>query len=158
MNKQLPWQFACITCGAHHLNVLRVWTILAGQQTETWQEWGPLQADHRWQFEFKEKVDENPDDHDQPADFGEFAENDSSDELSAYEVMNPQLDSDADRFYVNCAGCDREIEFGWAEPGRSGGIFPVECSDFSLLKVWPEPRYLDAWLKKGWLQVGESRI
>ena len=157
MNKDQPWEFTCKTCGGHYLNVYRVWNVLAGPESETWQEWGPLETDHSWHFASKEKVDENPDDQTQPGDFGAFAEDDSSSEPAVYEIMNPQSDLDADRFYVNCASCDREIEFGWAEPGRGGGIFPAECSDFSLLKVWPEPRYLDAWQQKGWLQAGEGQ-
>lgn len=51
-----------------------------------------------------------------------------------------------------CAGCDREIEFGWSAPNRGGGIFPVECADFSPKGLWPEPRYLDAWQQRGWLK------
>ncbi len=157
MNKQPTWEFTCKACGSHYLNVYHVWNIMVGSVSETWQEWGSLEADHSWHFEFKEKMDEKLDDQTQPGDLGEFAENDSSSELSAYAIMNPQSDSGADRFYVNCASCDREIEFGWAEHRRGGGIFPVECSDFSLLKVWPEPRYLDAWQQKGWLQAGEGQ-
>ena len=157
MNKQPTWEFTCKTCGGHHLDVYHVWKILAGPQSETWQEWGPLEADHSWHFESKEKVDEKPDDQTQLANSGAFEEDDSSSELSAYEIMNPQSDSNADRFYVHCASCHREIEFGWAGPDRGGGIFPVECSDFSLLKVWPEPRYLDVWRQKGWPQAGEGQ-
>ena len=157
MNKQPTWEFTCKTCGGHHLDVYHVWKILAGPQSETWQEWGPLEADHSWHFESKGKVDEKPDDQTQLANSGAFEEDDSSSELTAYEIMNPQNDSNADRFYVHCASCHREIEFGWAGPDRGGGIFPVECSDFSLLKVWPEPRYLDVWRQKGWLQAGEGQ-
>ena len=50
------WEFTCKTCGAHKLTVTRVWHILAGPDSETWQEWGPLEANHLWRFEFKEKL------------------------------------------------------------------------------------------------------
>ncbi|MCZ7667503.1 MAG: hypothetical protein M5U34_09960 [Chloroflexi bacterium] len=58
-----------------------------------------------------------------------------------------------DMFYVNCAGCGREIEFGWAQPDRVGGIFPAECSDFNPKEIWPESRYLNSWHEKGWLRT-----
>jgi hypothetical protein len=56
MNNESPWAFTCKTCGGHDLNVFRFWTILAGPDSEAWQEWGPLEADHRWHFEFKQKL------------------------------------------------------------------------------------------------------
>ena len=64
---------------------------------------------------------------------------------------------DYDKFFVNCASCDREIEFGWSQPNRGGRIFPVECSDFILGEIWPEPRYLDSWHQKGWLRMGDDQ-
>jgi hypothetical protein len=57
MNEHQPWEFTCKTCGGHQLNVYRVWEILAGTESETWQEWGPLEADHHWHFRFKEKIE-----------------------------------------------------------------------------------------------------
>jgi hypothetical protein len=57
MNNIRPWEFTCKTCGGHQLTISRVWTLLAGQETENWQEWGPLEADHLWHFEFKEKIE-----------------------------------------------------------------------------------------------------
>jgi hypothetical protein len=62
MNDDQPWEFTCATCGGHKLTVYRVWNILAGPESETWQEWGPLEADHTWVFEFKEKVENDKDD------------------------------------------------------------------------------------------------
>lgn len=54
-------------------------------------------------------------------------------------------------FYVVCANCGREIEFGWTYSGRDVLIWPVECADFDPLSCTPEPRYRDKWLKRGWL-------
>ena len=59
-----------------------------------------------------------------------------------------------DEFFVNCANCDREIEFGWSEPDSRGLIFPVEFSDFVPGESWPDLKYLDAWERKGWLRTG----
>lgn len=39
MNDDQPWEFTCKTCGGHNLTVSRVWNILAGPESETWQEW-----------------------------------------------------------------------------------------------------------------------
>jgi len=57
------------------------------------------------------------------------------------EVESSEIDEDSHEFYVHCAGCDREIEFGWSHPGRGGRIWPAECNDFNPWKSWPEPRY-----------------
>jgi len=153
MNEHQPWKFTCEICGDHSLTVTHVWSILAGTDSENWQEWGPLEASHHWHYDFKEKIEKIDDDIQvERGDFGEFAEDDSNSEPEEYEIVKQESDSESDEFYVNCAACDREIEFGWSEIDRGGGIFPVECSDFIPGKYWPEPRYLDSWQKKGWLQ------
>jgi len=69
-----------------------------------------------------------------------------------YEILEPESDTGSDKYFVNCAGCDREVEFGWSKLNRGGLIFPVECSDFNPDGLWPEPRYLDSWHKKHWLK------
>jgi len=66
--------------------------------------------------------------------------------------------------YVRCAGCDREIEFGWDRPpdpwrgipdrgipgiGR-GLVYPAECSDFDPRKCWPDSKYEEKWRERGW--------
>ncbi len=153
MNDDQPWEFTCEKCGDHSLTVTHVWSILAGADSENWQEWGPLEASHHWHYDFKEKIEKIDDDIQvERGGFGEFAENDSDSEPEEYEIVKQESDSESDEFYVNCVACDREIEFGWSEIDRGGGIFPVECSDFIPGKYWPEPRYLDSWQKKGWLQ------
>ena len=40
MDNHRPWEFTCKTCGGHQLIVSRTWTILAGPDTENWQELG----------------------------------------------------------------------------------------------------------------------
>ena len=131
MNDDQPWEFTCKTCGGHGLNVFRMWTVLAGPDSESWQEWGPLEADHLWRFEFKKKIESEEDEDDvERAEFAEYAKDVSSSEPEEYEIYEPEDNSGNDRFYVSCASCDREIEFGWSQPNRGGGIFPVECSDF----------------------------
>lgn len=54
---------------------------------------------------------------------------------------------------VRCAGCDREVEFGWDFGRRRGGIWPVESEDFDPSKVTPEPRHRHLWEERG----GSSR-
>jgi hypothetical protein len=159
MDEQRPWEYTCKTCGDHNLIVTHVWTILAGEDSENWREWGPLEADHLWRYDFKEKIeeDENEDDEGELGDFGEFAEDDSTSEPEDYETFEQEDDLDADEYYVNCEGCDREIEFGWSQPDGGGRIFPVECSDFIPGEIWPEPRYLDLWQKKHWFHKGSGQ-
>ena len=155
MNNHQSWEFTCKTCGAHKLTVTRVWHILAGPDSETWQEWGPLEANHLWRFEFKEKITKAENDEvsrlDYRGDFFEYKDDNAISEPEDYEIHEPTGNPGNDMFYVNCAGCDREIEFGWAQPNRVGGIFPAECSDFNPKEIWPEPRYLNSWHEKHWL-------
>jgi len=160
MKEAQPWEFTCKTCGGHRLTVYHVWTILAGPDTEHWQEWGPLDSNHLWHFEFKEKIEEEKDrdDESDPGDFGEYAKDNSSSKPKDYEIYEPEDNPGNDKFFVNCASCDREIEFGWSEPNRGGGIFPVECSDFNPEGIWPEPRYLDSWHQKHWLRREDDQL
>ena len=158
MNRNPPWEFTCTTCGAHKLTVYRVWKILAGPESETWQEWGALEADHSWAFKFKEKVGKDDGVEDERWDFGEYTKDNSSSKPEEYEIFEPQDNPGNDKFYVNCAGCDREIEFGWSQPDRGGGIFPTECSDFNPEGLWPEARYMDSWQKKGWLKREDDHV
>ena len=159
MNDNQPWEFTCKTCGGHRLNVSRVWTILAGPDSEIWQEWGPLEANHLWRFEFKEKIEKYKDKEDEVDqwNFSAHTKDNSSSKPEDYEIFEPVDNPGNDRFYVNCASCDREIEFGWSQSGRGGGIFPVECSDFIPGEIWPEPRYLDSWHQKHWLRKGDNQ-
>jgi hypothetical protein len=159
MKDYQPWEFTCKTCGGHSLTVSRTWTILAGPDSESWQEWGPLEANHLWHFEFKEKIEKEKDRYDEVErwDFGEYAKDDSSSKPEEYEIFEQESDPESDEFYVNCASCDREIEFGWSQPNRGGRIFPVECSDFIPGEIWPEPRYLDSWQQKHWLRTGDGQ-
>jgi len=155
MNDHHPWEFTCKICGAHQLTVTRVWHILAGPDSESWQEWGPLEANHLWRYEFKEKIEKAAEDKvnrlDYREDFFEYANDNAISKPEDYEIHEPHDNPGNDMFYVNCSGCDREIEFGWSQPDRVGGIFPVECSDFNPEDIWPEPRYLNTWHQKHWL-------
>jgi len=156
MNDHQSLEFTCKTCGGHELTVTRVWKILAGPDSESWQEWGLLDDDHHWIFEFKEKIEKEKDNNDEFKrwDFSEYTKDDSSSKPEEYEIFEEESDPEGDEFFVNCASCDREIEFGWSQPNRGGGIFPVECSDFIPGEIWPEPRYLDSWQQKHWLRTG----
>src|SRR4030043_347734 len=153
MKDNQSWEFTCKTCGDHKLTVTRIWTILAGPASERWQEWGPLEADHHWHYEFKERVEEKPDKEAELGGFGEFTQDDSASEPEEYEKFESENNPESDEFYVNCANCDREIEFGWSQATRGGRIFPAECSDFIPGLYWPEPRFLNAWMQKHWLRT-----
>ena len=153
MNDNDVPKFTCKECGGHNLIVTHVWSTLAGANSERWQEWGPLKDNHHWQFEFKEKVEENADDEDQIGDFGEFESDNSDSEPEEYEVYETETNLERDEFFVNCGNCDREIEFGWSEPDSRGLIFPVEFSDFIPAESWPDHKYLDSWQRKHWLRI-----
>ncbi len=153
MNNNHASKFTCNKCGNHELIVTHSWIVEAGTDSESWREWGPLKNDHHWQYEFKEKIEANEDDQVQRGDFGEFEEDDSASEPEEYEINEAETYREDDEFFVNCGNCDREIEFGWSQPDRRGLILPAEFSDFNPLESWPDPKYVDAWQRRGWLRT-----
>ena len=158
MNESQTWEFTCKRCGGHQLTVARVWKVLAGLDSESWQEWGPLEANHLWCPKFKENIQKDKEDEPRRWDFREYTKDNSSSKPEEYEIFEPHSNPGNDKFYVNCASCDREIEFGWSKPDRGGGIFPVECSDFDPKNIWPEPRYLEFWHQNGWLKKDDKHV
>jgi hypothetical protein len=153
MNNNNVSMFTCKKCGGHNLIVTHVWNIFAGGNSERWQEWGSLKENHHWQYEFKEKIEKNADDEVREGDFSDFEEDDSTSEPGDFEINETEINRESDEFFVNCENCDREIEFGWSQPDRRGLIFPVEFSDFIPSESWPDPKYIDSWQQKGWLQM-----
>ena len=149
-------KFTCKKCGGHELSVIHTWNIEAGAESESWREWGPLKNDHHWKYEFKEKIEKNEDDEVQRGDFGAFEEDDSESEPEEYEIHEPETDREDDEFFLNCANCDRPVEFGWSQPDRRGLILPVEFPDFDPQQSWPDPKYIDNWRQRGWLQKGSN--
>jgi hypothetical protein len=159
MNEKDAWKFTCKECGGHSLIVTHQWTILAGANSERWQEWGPLKDSHHWQYEFKERVGDTTEDEVQTGDFSDFEEDDSASEPEAYEIPEEMEDDrEGDEFYVNCESCDREIEFGWEQPDRRGLIFPVEFTDFIPSECWPDPKYMDLWQQRQWVHVENTQL
>jgi hypothetical protein len=152
MNEPDNAKFTCKECGGHSLTVTHVWSILAGESSQRWREWGPLKDSHHWQYEFKEEDLEKPDAEVQRGDFGEFEQDDSASEPEEYEIFEPESDQESDEFFVNCENCDREVEFGWSKPDRRGLILPVEFSDFNPAECWPDPKYWDTWQQRGWVR------
>jgi hypothetical protein len=143
-------RFTCQECGGHNLIVTHVWRIQAGANSERWQEWGPLGDNHNWRYEFREKIENDIENEIQGDGFDDFDEYDSAFESREYEVYQAGHDQQNDEFFVNCETCDREIEFGWSKPGRSGLILPVEFSDFAASECWPDPKYFEAWQQRNW--------
>lgn len=171
--------FACKECGADELLVVReysetthaVWTLpchcgegqggLAAKRTQSvtrfHKEGGPLDESHQWKT---------------VADFSESDVEEHEESDPEEEVYCPSCCGDADpedwdteekteeedsECYVRCAGCGREIEFGWSHQGRGGRIWPVETSDFNPWKSWPEARYVEHWRVEGWLHPLEVK-
>jgi hypothetical protein len=151
MSDQNVSKFTCKECGGRNLVVTHAWNIMAGANSERWQEWGPLKGDHHWQYEFREKIEDDADNEDERGDFGDYEEDDSASEPEEYEVYETENNRESDEFYINCESCDREIEFGWSKPDRRGLLMPVEFSDFNPAESWPDPKYVDLWQQRGWL-------
>ncbi len=150
MNAAGVFKFTCKRCGGHCLTITHIWGILAGLNSEQWQEWGLLKDNHHWQYEFKEEIIKNEDDEVQRGDYSEFQEDDSASEPEQYEIYRKDDNHENDEYFVNCENCDREIEFGWSMPNRTGLIFPVDFSDFVVNDCLPDPKYSDLWLQRGW--------
>lgn len=149
------FKFTCKECGGHNLIVTHVWTILAGVNSERWQEWGPLGNNHHWHYEYREKIENDIENEIQGDGVGDFDEDDT--ESGEYEVYQTGNGQENDEFFVNCETCDREVEFGWSKPDRRGLIFPVEFRDFVALDSWPDPKYMNDWQQKDWLKQQNSR-
>jgi hypothetical protein len=153
MNSPVIAKFTCKECGSHKLTVTHAWNLVAGANSERWQEWGPLKDNHHWQYEFREKIEDDTENEVERGDFSDFEEDDSDSAPEEYEVYGTENDQENDEFFVNCENCDREIEFGWSKPDRRGLILPAEFSDFSPSESWPDPKYLAAWQQRNWLQM-----
>lgn len=72
MTDEDPPKFTCKECGGH---TLIVWNVLAGVNSERWQEWGPLKNNHHWRYEFRGKIE---DDVENEVQRGDFEEDDSA--------------------------------------------------------------------------------
>ena len=160
MNDPKTWEFTCKTCGGHLLTVSHFWSLLVGSDRETWKECGPLESTHLWHYSQKEriKIEKREGDKAEADDFHELADYVSYSEPGLYARLEQENERERDEFYVNCATCDREIEFGWSQPNGGGRIFPVECSSFAPGKVSPDPRYWDSWQQKRWLSAGVDQV
>jgi hypothetical protein len=154
MNDKGISKFTCTECGGHNLVVTHTWNIMAGANSERWQEWGPLKDDHHWHYEFRENIEDDIENEVERGDFGDYEEDDASTEPEEYEIYETETSRESDEFFVNCENCDRAIEFGWSQPDRRGLIFPAEFSDFVPTESWPDPKYTDAWEQKKWLRTG----
>jgi hypothetical protein len=154
MNDKDVSKFTCKECGSHNLIVTHAWNILAGANSERWQEWGPLKDDHHWQYEFREKIEDDVENEVERGDFGDYEEDDASSEPEEYEIYESETSRESDEFFVNCGNCDREVEFGWSQPDRRGLIFPAEFSDFVPIECWPDPKYTEIWKQRKWLRTG----
>jgi len=76
--------------------------LLAGNDSERWREWGPLKDNHHWQYEFKEKIEENAEEEVQRGDFGDFEVDDSASEPEEYEINETDTNREGDEFFINC--------------------------------------------------------
>ncbi len=172
--------FTCQGCGSNKLTVTYAYTLfeyftntlsctchrseigVAAEKryhrANSYIEVGPLDDDHHWNYRYKEPVEE-----------AIYQENSYTvgcpgclerAKDSQWRTINDgaEIDDASVEYYVNCSGCNREIEFGWSHSNRVGRIWPVECYDFEPGKYWPEPRYRHAWASRDWLKAPVSRL
>lgn len=120
--------FTCKDCGNHDLIVTHQWSVRYQDMFTDYREWGYLDENHHWTIEETETLDS-------------YTANDYVNDPETYEETEEVVDEDSHEFFVNCAGCNREIVFGWSHPGRGGRIWPIECTDFIPGLSWFDPRY-----------------
>ena len=53
--------FTCKTCGSHDLKVTHEFDVSNGSYTEHWREWGPLDDDHHFSYDDREKMSNSVD-------------------------------------------------------------------------------------------------
>ena len=68
------------------------------------------------------------------------------------ELLEETVDPAREESFLGCMDCGREIEFGRSEPNGGGQIWPVEADDFDHRWLWPDPKYREAWERRGWLR------
>jgi hypothetical protein len=169
--------FRCIECGSSNFDVIK--EFLSGfsyiesypchcgraSQAATrecierafYQSIGLLKEDHRFSLDDTEKIEK-------------IATQNEEFDIVCHECFNEAVEGDLKvearkeareedvEFYVRCAQCGREIEFGWSQPDRGGEIWPVDSRDFEPQKIWPEPRFSENWVKRGWLKPSDALV
>ncbi len=113
---------------------------------------GPLREDHSFTLDETAKITDLPKESREFDIFCQDCYNQAEEEELKVEVHTLENEEEEVNFFVRCAGCGREIEFGWSEPGRGELIWPVESVDFLPQYLWPEPRYFDRWVQRGWFK------
>jgi hypothetical protein len=172
--------FTCKQCHSHEILVVRLYRI-AGEYMKilpcgcgkapdgsaavrsfavekTYEDHGYLDDDHNCDFIHKNKIiDRREIEHDFQINCGKCFLNDELDiHKWTTDLLKKELIEESVEFSVYCGGCGREMEFGWSHAERMGRIWPVECIDFDPQQVWPEPRFRENWVQKGWL--GSDRM
>jgi hypothetical protein len=166
--------FTCKYCDSHELSVVwhedltsycreelicfddcddvgKLAAVIRYKKIDRYKCWGPLDEDHRFIKEEDELIEtyEDKDDEKICEDCHKASE---KEDWFYYEESDDFDDANGEiEYYVYCAGCGREIEFGWSHPDRGGRVWPVECEDFNPWKSWPEPRFKESWTKKNWI-------
>ncbi len=164
--------YTCEQCGCHELIVVHQYTLTKSYATEVpcscegaangiasvsqshvttaFEVRGELDDTHHWHESDDEEIEQVEDEEDESEVFCLSCSQENAESSIVEEEGEPEPGDH--EFYVRCADCDREIEFGWSHPDQMGRIWPVESSDFNPWKSWPEPRYRDAWAAKDWLR------
>jgi hypothetical protein len=171
--------YTCENCGGHNFDVIHEYVqVTTAQRTlecscddgvadepaavettvcrESVRERGPLDDDHRFQIDEAETDDREWDD-------SEWEVNcqaclDAAEQIDWEEDDHPEVECEDDEFAVRCASCDHEVEFGWSHPDRGGRVWPCEANDHNPWKSWPEPRFAEAWAKRGWLRPNRPEV
>jgi len=163
--------YTCENCGSHDFVLVHIHTarrrirrtlactcgaerFAAIQELVEWQrctERAPLDEEHRTD---KSEVDYDKECEEQEFEVycGDCHENASEWQWESDTVGDWETDEESQVFQVRCADCNHEIEFGWSHPDRGGRVWPCESSDHNPWLSWPEPRFIAAWKRRGWLR------
>jgi hypothetical protein len=157
--------FTCKTCGGHELLVEHEYTLkelyshsmpcncgkgkwdLSATYSD-WTmtrviRWGYLDDSHHWDFppDNVEELDQWTDDEESLAVYCPDCHQHIRDDPDVWPAKITNTREDDERWAMRCAGCRREIPFGWSHPSRVGRIWPVECDDYVEGLSWIEPRW-----------------
>ncbi len=138
-----------LPCSCGSAEVARRRTV---QESTPWRVTSTLGDDHRLDEELEREAQDRPEREEIESEIE--CPNCVRNQDHASEEQESESDPEdmEDYFTVCCGDCGHEIEFGWSHENRGGRIWPVESRDFNPRLTFSEERFVDAWIRRGWVR------